>query len=151
MAGQSKSPPYRLAQVLLALVFLIACVVHGSPPAARRGGATQLLSRDETANYAIYPKDTSNKDQATAISKLLDGLVANRADIYVSDTKKGTFFWAAPLTSAKAEKVVKNPNVGICAQLHLRDSLADKLRSPASSRNVLRIALTLQVLMSLKM
>jgi hypothetical protein len=151
MVGQTKSPPYRLALVLLAVVFLIACVVHGSPPAARRGGATQLLSRDETANYAIYPKDTSNKDQATAISKLLDGLVANKADVYVSDTKKGTFFWAAPLTSANAEKVVKDPNVGIWAQINLRDSLADKLRSPASSRNVLRTALTLQALTSLKM
>jgi hypothetical protein len=154
MAGQPRSPSHRLALVLLAVVFLIAYVVHGSPPAARRGGARvlntpQLLQRAETANYAIYPKDTSNKDQAKAISKLLEGLVADKADIYVSDTSKGTFFWAAPLTSANAQKVAKDPNVGIWGQLHLGDSLANRPRSTGSSRNVLLIALTLQILMTL--
>jgi len=70
-----------------------------------------LSSRDDIANYAIYPKDTRNKDQTTAITGLLDSLVADKPQIYASDKSQGTLFWTAPLSSINAQKVGRNPNV----------------------------------------
>ncbi len=70
-----------------------------------------MTSSDDIANYAVYPKHTKNKDQATAITGLLNSLVAVKPQIYASDTSNGTFSRAAPLPSINAQKVGLDPNV----------------------------------------
>ena len=99
--------------VLLAFIYSLSIIAQRTP--YRTGGmenkSPQLPPREDTANYAIYPKDTTNKDQAKAINALLQELVTDKSQLYVSDTSRRTLFWAAPLTSGDAQKVASDPNV----------------------------------------
>ncbi|KAI4195353.1 MAG: hypothetical protein LQ350_007250 [Teloschistes chrysophthalmus] len=81
------------------------------PPKDSLSDPSPTSKRDDTANYAVFPKDNTNKDQATAINNLLKTLVANEKDIYRSGSEKRTSFIAAPLTAENAKKVEDDPNV----------------------------------------
>lgn len=72
-----------------------------------------LPRRDDVANYGILPKDTTNKNQAKAITALLQGMVSDPTKIYTSDTDKRTLFWSASLTSDNVKKLESDENVSI--------------------------------------
>ncbi|KAL9600658.1 MAG: hypothetical protein Q9179_003141 [Wetmoreana sp. 5 TL-2023] len=74
------------------------------------------IRRDDTANYVVYPKDSTNKDQVETINNLLKGLVSKETKIYASETVIRTLFFAAPLTSENARKVEADPNVAAVVQ-----------------------------------
>ncbi|KAL9580839.1 MAG: hypothetical protein Q9212_004248 [Teloschistes hypoglaucus] len=80
-------------------------------------GSTSNISstskRGDTASYAVFPKDNTNKDQATAINDLLKTLVANEKDVYCSGSDKRASFIAAPLNAENAKKVEDDPNVSM--------------------------------------
>lgn len=86
----------------------VAC---GFGPTCCRCKHTRLASHNDIANYVIYPRDTMDQYQATVITSLLHGLVADKTQIYCSDTAERTLFWAAPLSSANAQRVESDPNV----------------------------------------
>ena len=109
--------PHQLALTLLAISSSLAFVAHGIPHPRPLIDALALFTRDDTANYVVYPKDTANKDQATSITTLLKDVVSDPDKIYVSDTSKGTFFWGVPLTSDNAQKVRADSNVRMCTTL----------------------------------
>lgn len=70
-------------------------------------------SSDDLANYVIYSKDSANKDQAAAITSLLNRLVIDNSKIHISDTDTLTLFWAVPLSSDNAQTVGRDPNVSL--------------------------------------
>jgi len=105
-----------------------------------------LFECGDTANYVVYPKDTQNKDQATAIYNLLKGLVPDSTKIFSSTTDNGSqhWFWAVPLTSANAEKVKGNPNVRMSSYSSFKSVRTDESRSPQLFKNAHRIVLIQQ-------
>ena len=94
--------------------------------------APTLINRDNTANYVVYPKDATNKDQATAINNLLEGLVSDKSKIYISNTDKVTLFLSAPLTSDNAQKVGSDSNVCYCIHSLFRTTHTEEPRSAQS-------------------
>ena len=99
--------------ILLTLISLQASGAHGISHEGSVTNAPALFGRDDTANYVVYPNDTQNGDQATKIYNLLKGVVSDPTEIFNSTTDNGSqhWFWAAPLTSANAEKVKGDSNV----------------------------------------
>jgi len=129
----------QLTLPLLAVTFSLAFVAHGMPhDGSSIDDALGLHKRDATSDYVVYPKDTTNKDQATAIGNLLKGVVSDAKNISVHDTNKGVFFWGAPLTSANAQKVGADSNVSLCSHLRSLGSHINELRLPQSSKGVER-------------
>lgn len=63
------------------------------------------------ATCLVYPKDPTNKDQVKAIYDVLKSVVPDATQIYVADTDRATFFWAAPLTDDSAKKLQDDGNV----------------------------------------
>lgn len=112
--------PHQLTLTLLAVFSSIAYIAYGMPHEGSVIDALGPSKRDGTANYVVYPKDTTNKDQAKAITTLLKGVVTDPNQIYVSDTDKRTLFWGAPLTSGNAQKVRADSNVRMCSHLRSR-------------------------------
>lgn len=119
---------HQLAWLHLAVISSLYLIVQCTPSEGSAVEAPALIDRDDTANYVVYPKDPTNKDQATAISNLLKGLVSDQTTIYVSDTDKVTLFWSAPLTSGNSQTVGSNTNVRFCKHLLSDGSRADELR-----------------------
>lgn len=72
-----------------------------------------LIKREDTHNYVVYFKDSTNKDKTTAICNLLKGLVTDPNLISVHDSDLGVAFWSAPLTSNNAKKVEADSNVSM--------------------------------------
>ena len=108
----------QLTLPLLAVTSSLAFLAHGMPhDGSSIDDVLGLHKRDATSNYVVYPKDTTNKDQATAIGNLLKSVVSDPTTISVHDTNKGVFFWGAPLTSANAQKVGADSNVSLCRHL----------------------------------
>lgn len=107
----------QLALMSLTIISLLAFTAHSTPQEGSIADASALLGREDTANYAVYPNDTQNEDQATAIYTLLKGVVSDPTKIFNSTTDNGTqhWFWGVPLTSANAEKVKGNSNVGMAS------------------------------------
>ncbi len=138
--------PHQLTLKLLAVISSLVFVTHGMPHEGSAIDPLALVGRDDTANYVIYPKDTTNKDQATAIYNLLKGVVSDPTTIYVADTSKGTFFWSAPLTSDNAQKVEADSNVRICSHLRSKGLLTDNPRSLQLFKNAHQIAPIQQIL-----
>ena len=103
----------QLALFLLTLISSLASTANGTSHEGSVTYAPALFGRDDTANYVVYPKDTQNVDQATEIYNLLKGVVSDSTEIFNSTTDTGSqhWFWAAPLTSANAEKVKGDSNV----------------------------------------
>ncbi len=138
----------QLALTLPAVISSLALVAHGMPHEGSIIDALALLRRDDTANYVVYPKDFRNKDQATAITNLLKGVVSDPTRIHVSDTSKGTFFWGASLNSDNAHKVRADSNVRMCNPLQSKGSCNNEPRSMQLFRNAHQIATIQQVLMT---
>jgi len=107
----------------------------------------ELASHNDIANYVIYPRDTMDQYQATVITSLLHGLVADKTRIYCSDTAERTLFWAAPLSSANAQRVESDPNVRFWALAIYECALTDDFRSLrlSKSKKRLRTAMTLLI------
>ena len=121
--------PHSLTLTLLAATSSLAFVAHGMPHEGR----------ENTANYVVYPKDIRNKDQATAITTLLKGVVSDPTKIHVADTSKGTFFWGAPLNSDNAQIVRADSNVRMCSHLRSKGSRIDEPRSLPLFKNAHQI------------
>ncbi len=85
--------------------------------------------------------------QATVITSLLHGLVADKTQLYCSDRAERTLFWAAPLSSANAQRVESDPNVRFWALAIHECALTDDFRSLrlSKSKNRLRTAMTLLI------
>lgn len=103
----------QLALILLTGISLLVFTAHGMSRQGSLADAPALFGRDDIAYYVVYPKDTQNKDQATAIYTLLKGVVQDPKQIFSSTTDNGSqhWFWSVPMTSANAEKVKGNSNV----------------------------------------
>lgn len=103
----------QLALMPLTVISSLVFTTHGVSHEGSVTDAPTLFGRDDTANYAVYPKDTQNEDQATAIYTLLEGMVPDPTTIFNSTTDNGSqhWFWGVPLTSANAEKVKGDSNV----------------------------------------
>lgn len=116
-------------------------------PTCCRCEYTRLASHNDIANYVIYPRDTMDQYQATVITSLLHGLVADKTQIYCSDTAERTLFWAAPLSSANAQRVESDPNVRFWALIIHECALTDDFRSLllSKSKNRRRTAMTLLI------
>ena len=103
---------------LLAVFSFIASLAHAHTPDIHRrqispANEPHLIQRaEDTAPYAVYPKDIANKAQTGAVTKLLYDLVPDKKEIYISESPSlGIFFWSAPLTKSQAATVKANPNV----------------------------------------
>ena len=108
----------QLALPLLAVIYSLVLVAHGMPHVGSViDDAVAPSKRDDMNYYVVYPKDTTNKDQATAIGSLLEGVVSDPTTISVHDTDKRVLFWSVPLTSANAQKVAADSNVRMCRQI----------------------------------
>lgn len=138
--------PHEMAMLPLAIIYSLAFIFHGIPYEGSVLDALALLGRDNTANYVVCPKDTTNAGQATAINTLLKGVVSDPTTIYASTTDKGTLFWGVPLTSANAKTVGANSNVRICSRSWSKNSRTDDHRSLQSFRNANPIAAIQQLL-----
>lgn len=105
----------QLASMPLTVIFSLSYIAHGIPHGVSVTDTLALFGRDDTANYAVYPKDTQDEDQATAIYTLLQGVVFDPTKIFNSTTDNGSqhWFWGVPLTSANAEKVKGDSNVSM--------------------------------------
>lgn len=123
---------HQLAWLHLAVISSLSLIVQCTPSEGSAVEAPALIERDDTANYVVYPKDSTNKDQATAINNLLKRLVSDQSNIYVSETNKVALFWSAPLTSSNAQQVGSNTNVIVCNHLLPDSPRADELRSVQS-------------------
>jgi len=103
-------------QLALTPLIFLSSLAFSALGTSREGSvkdAPALFDRDDTANYVVYPKDSQNEDQATAIYTLLKGLVPDPTKIFNSTTDNGSqhWFWGLPLTSANAEKAKGDSNV----------------------------------------
>lgn len=105
---------HRTSPLLFAILSCLLYVALSVPLEGSANDSHTDLKRDDTLRYVVYTKDNTNKDAAAAIHNLLKGFVTNEADIYVCDTDRRTYFFAAPLTSENAKKVEEDPNVGTC-------------------------------------
>ncbi|KAL8729197.1 MAG: hypothetical protein Q9181_005082 [Wetmoreana brouardii] len=129
----------KLALILLTLISSQASTAHGVSHEGSITNAPALFGRDDTANYVVYPKDTQNGDQAIEIYNLLKGGVSDPTDIFNSTTDNGSqhWFWAAPLTSAKAEKVKGDSNIAAVAQ-QCTSNCSDPIESDDTSSSISR-------------
>lgn len=80
-----------------------------------------ISKRDDTSNYVVYAKNSTNKDQTTAITNLLKDLVSDEKNMSVHGSDLGVAFWGVLLTSDDAKKVEADSNVGF--PVHLSQSL----------------------------
>lgn len=116
--------PHWLTLTLLAVVSSSHTLAHAMPHDGSTIEAGTLSARDDVAYYGILPKDTTNKDQARAITALLKGMVSDPTKIYISDMDKRTLFWGVSLTVGNAKKVESDRNVGVQSspfQIHRTD------------------------------
>ena len=132
---------YQLALATVILTFSLAFTARGIPHQESAIDSPALFGRDDTANYAIYPKNTTDQDQAKAIQTLLEDVVSDPTTIYVSsiDNNSRTWFWAVPLTSANAQKVGADSNVRTCRQFRSKGSSTDDFRCLELFKNAHRI------------
>ncbi|KAL8853327.1 MAG: hypothetical protein Q9221_001803 [Calogaya cf. arnoldii] len=91
-------------------------------------GKPATSKRADTSNYVIYAKDSTNKDQTTAIGDLLKGVVSDSKNISVHESDLGVAFWGVPLTSDAAKKAGADSNVGAVVQ-----ACADDCPDPTGS------------------
>lgn len=126
----------RLALLLLGVIALVVSLAGARAPVTNRisnipaNGPHISQRAEEPALHVIYPKNRENKGQTDAITKLLDGLVVDRATIYASESKYlGIFFWSAPLTKSQVATVKAHPYVSSRRSIypHFRFSIADSL------------------------
>ncbi len=141
---------YQLALVPLTLICSLAFIVHGIPHQESAVDAPTLFGRDDTANYVVYPKDTTNQDQAKAIQTLLEGVVSDPTTIYVSSTDQNsqTWFWGVPLTSQNAKEVGADSNVRMSSHFRSKGPRTDDSRSLQLFKNAHRIVLIQQGMMT---
>ena len=132
---------YQLALATMTLTFSLAFTASGIPHQESTIDSPKLFGRDDTANYAIYPKNNTDQDQAKAIQTLLEGVVSDPTTIFVSsiDNNSRTWFWAAPMTSANAQKVGADSNVRTYRQLRSKGSSTNKFRRLELFKNAHRI------------
>ena len=104
---------------LLVVISLLPFLSHGMPQVGSiTNDGPSISKRDDTSSYVVYSKDSTNKDQATAIGNLLRSVVSDPKSISVHDSDLGVAFWSAPLTSGNAKKVGADSNVR--KPVHLR-------------------------------
>lgn len=109
----------QLTLPLLVVISLLALLSHGMPQARSvADDGPSISKRDDTSNYVVYSKDSTNKDQATAISNLLKDVVSDPKSISAHGSDLGVAFWSAPLTPDNAKKVGADSNVR--KPVHLR-------------------------------
>lgn len=134
----------------LTLLFSLAFIVHGVPHQESAVDAPKLFGRDDTANYVVYPKNTTDQDQAKAIQTLLEGVVSEPTTIYVSSTDQNskTWFWGVPLTSGNAQKVGADSNVRMCNHFRSQSSRTDESRSLQLYKDAHRIVVIQQGMMT---
>lgn len=106
-----------LQQLTLSLLVVIS-LLSFSPYAMPRWGPIldepNGLSEQasDPDNYVVFAKNSTDKDQTTAIGKLLESVVSDPKNISVHGSSHvGVSFWAVPLTAEDAEKVRADPNV----------------------------------------
>lgn len=141
----------QLALMLLTVISSIVFTAHSIPHEGSDADTPALFGRGDTTNYyVIYPKDTQNKDQASAIYTLLKGLVPDAKEIFNSTTDNGSqhWFWSVKLTSANAEKVKGNSNVRTSSCSSSKSARTDESRSLQSFKNAHRIVLIQQKAMT---
>ncbi|KAI4207171.1 MAG: hypothetical protein LQ346_000749 [Caloplaca aetnensis] len=85
-------------------------------PGSRTGSEPAVSKREDANNYAVYAKDSTNKDQTTAIGDLLKSVVSDSTQISVHDSDLGVAFWGVALTSDAAKKVEEDENVAAVIQ-----------------------------------
>ena len=131
----------QLALMPLTVISSLAFTAHGIPHEGSVTDSPALFGRDHTANYVVYPKDTQNEDQATAIYTLLKGMIPDPTKIFNSTTDNGSqhWFWGVPLTSANAEKVKGDSNVRMGSHSLSNSARTDESRSLQSLKNAHRI------------
>ena len=141
---------YQLALVPLTFIFSLAFIVDGIPHQESAVDAPKLFGRDDTANYVVYPKNTTDQDQAKAIQTLLEGVVSDPTTIYVSSTNhsSNTWFWGVPLTSGNAQKVGADSNVRMSSHFRSKGCRTDESRSLQLFKNVHRTVVIQQGMMT---
>ncbi|KAL8748474.1 MAG: hypothetical protein Q9184_007279, partial [Pyrenodesmia sp. 2 TL-2023] len=80
-------------------------IIDGEPPE----GSEQ---KSDLNPYAVFPKDSTDKDQTAAIGKLLESVVSDPNNITIHGSHLGVSFWGVSMTSKDAEKVEADPKIG---------------------------------------
>lgn len=110
----------QLTLPLLVGISLLPLLSYGMPqPGSRTGSEPAVSKREDANNYAVYAKDSTNKDQTTAIGDLLKSVVSDSTQISVHDSDLGVAFWGVALTSDAAKKVEEDENVRIPVNLYM--------------------------------
>lgn len=132
-------PTVKLTLMLPAVISWLAFVDHGMPHEESVINGLAPSKRDNSANYVVYPKDSTNKEQAAAITALLKSILSDPTQIYISSTNIITAFWAVPLTSDNAQKVRADSNVRMCSHLRSKGLHTHEPRSLQLFKNAPQI------------
>lgn len=133
----------QLALMQLTVIILLALRAHGITHEDSVTDAPAVIGRDNTANYVVYPKDTQNKDQATAIYALLEKVVPDptKKFNYTTDNGSQHWFWGVQLTPANAKKATDDSKVRTVSDFLANRARTNKSRSLQSLKNANQIVL----------